>query len=61
MFGKDRLRDVIRANAQRSAAGISAAIQDAVRHHRGGAEQTDDLTLVVIKTTGGADATRGDD
>jgi serine phosphatase RsbU (regulator of sigma subunit) len=51
MFGKKRLRDVIRANAASSAARIGAAIRDAVDDHRGGADQTDDLTLVVVKFT----------
>jgi sigma-B regulation protein RsbU (phosphoserine phosphatase) len=49
MFGKDRLREVMRANAQRSADDISAAITTAVAAFRAGAAQEDDITLVVVK------------
>lgn len=49
MFGKDRLRDVIRQNANQPTAIITRAIHDAVRTFRGSMEQQDDITLVVIK------------
>ena len=48
-FGKDRLRQVVAASAERSAAEIHAAVVAAVHAFRGSAPQTDDITLVVIK------------
>ena len=51
MFGKERLRDVVRASAPRSASQISLAITDAVAAFRGDRAQDDDITLVVVKVT----------
>jgi sigma-B regulation protein RsbU (phosphoserine phosphatase) len=48
-FGKDRLRDVIRAAASRSAADIAGAIREGLAAFRGDAKQVDDVTFVVIK------------
>jgi sigma-B regulation protein RsbU (phosphoserine phosphatase) len=49
LFGKRRLRDIIRANADGSAKSIALTIVDAVEAFRGTSDQEDDLTLVVIK------------
>lgn len=49
MFGKDRLKDLIRRHAAEPAADIANAIQQAVRDHRGDRDQQDDITLVVVK------------
>ena len=49
MYGKDRLRQVIRANAERSAQEISAAIAQDHSLFRGEIAQEDDVTLVVVK------------
>ncbi len=49
MFGKDRLREVIRKNAAKSAGAIQDAILSAVNDFRGQAEQADDITISVIK------------
>lgn len=49
MFGKDRLRDVIRETHDRSAPEIARAIEDAVDAFRGAAAQKDDITFVVVK------------
>lgn len=49
MLGKDRLRDIIAGNATLSAQGIVNAITKAVTAHLNGAEQYDDVTLVVLK------------
>ena len=49
MFGKDRLRDILRANADRTAGEIRDAIARAVAEFRGEAPQADDITLVVIR------------
>jgi predicted ATPase/serine phosphatase RsbU (regulator of sigma subunit) len=49
MFGKQRLKDVIRRNAKFSAEGMRQAVVDAVTDFRGRAPQQDDVTLVVIK------------
>jgi sigma-B regulation protein RsbU (phosphoserine phosphatase) len=55
-FGKDRLKEIIRAFAGRSAAEISAAIQERLTSFRGDARQVDDVTYVVIKLTEGESA-----
>lgn len=49
MFGKDRIKKVIRRNAGLDAEGIRRAIFNAVENFRGKAPQEDDITLVVVK------------
>ena len=49
MFGKDRLREVISANADKPARYVYAAVVNAVNEFLGAAPQLDDVTLVVIK------------
>jgi serine phosphatase RsbU (regulator of sigma subunit) len=48
-FGMDRVRQLLRDNADRSAAEISEAIRDALARFRGPAGQDDDLTFVIVK------------
>lgn len=48
MYGKARLKDVIRRNGRKSARDILEAILDDWRGFRGQAPQQDDLTLVVV-------------
>lgn len=50
-FGKDRLRDVIRANAGRSAEEISAELRRQLVQFRGDAKAVDDVTFVILKMT----------
>ncbi len=49
MFGKERLRDIIRRHAAQSAEFIQTAVIDALRDFHDGSPQEDDITLVVIK------------
>ena len=49
MFGKDRLREVIRSSHAEPAAAIARAIEAAVDAFRGPTAQKDDITFVVIK------------
>lgn len=49
MFGKDRLRDVIRGLHAQPASEIAMAIEAAVDAFRGPTAQKDDITFVVIK------------
>ena len=49
MFGKDRLRDAIRAHHTRPAAEIAQAIERALDEFRGTAVQHDDVTFVAIR------------
>lgn len=49
MYGKDRLRDVIRSNSAGGAARVAAAIEDSLRHHLGDRPLQDDVTFVVVK------------
>ena len=49
MFGKDRIKEVIRRNAGLDAEGIRRAIFHAVENFRGKAPREDDVTLVVAK------------
>ncbi|SDB42516.1 sigma-B regulation protein RsbU (phosphoserine phosphatase) [Desulfonatronum thiosulfatophilum] len=50
-FGKERLREIIRGNAHRTAQEILTIITDAVISFRGDQVQEDDITLVVLKVT----------
>jgi serine phosphatase RsbU (regulator of sigma subunit) len=49
MFGRDRIKEIIRRYANLGAEGIRLAIIDAVAAFRGEAHQEDDITLVVLK------------
>jgi sigma-B regulation protein RsbU (phosphoserine phosphatase) len=49
MYGKDRLRDVLRRRAADSAEAIVAAVHQDVTDFQDGSSNDDDLTLVVIK------------
>jgi serine phosphatase RsbU (regulator of sigma subunit) len=49
MFGRDRLKKIIRQYANLGAEGIRLAVIDAVSAFRGEAHQEDDITLVVLK------------
>jgi sigma-B regulation protein RsbU (phosphoserine phosphatase) len=49
MFGKDGLREIIRAHASAPANGILGAITDALNRFRGGHACEDDITMVVVK------------
>jgi sigma-B regulation protein RsbU (phosphoserine phosphatase) len=48
-FGIERLKECIRANAQKNARGIKQGILDAVSEFRGSGPQQDDVTVVVIR------------
>ncbi|MGC1273106.1 MAG: SpoIIE family protein phosphatase [Planctomycetaceae bacterium] len=50
-YGKDRICNVIRANAARSAQEISNAVTSGLRQFRGTARQEDDITFVLVKFT----------
>jgi sigma-B regulation protein RsbU (phosphoserine phosphatase) len=52
MFGKNRLKAIIRQNASISVDGILNTIIQAVQNFRASAKQDDDITLVVIKVGG---------
>ena len=49
MFGKNRLKKIIRNNAQKSAKEIIDTVIDTLEHFRFPLETEDDITLVVIK------------
>ena len=49
MFGKDRLKMIIRGNSSMTAKEILALIDDTLRKFRGSAQLEDDVTMVVIK------------
>jgi serine phosphatase RsbU (regulator of sigma subunit) len=51
LFEMERYKDVVRANASRSAAEVLKAVMAAVVAFRRGAPQTDDITLIVAKST----------
>ena len=56
LFGRDRVREIVRSRAAEPAAVILQALVDAGEAFRGDAPQEDDLTLVVIKLEGQAPA-----
>jgi len=51
MFGKRRLKAIIRREANTSSEKILQSIKDALEEFRGERKQEDDITLVVIKVT----------
>jgi phosphoserine phosphatase RsbU/P len=53
MFGKQRLRDVIQANAAGTAEEIAHAIRTTLTKFRGEEKSTDDVTFVVLKAVTG--------
>ena len=52
MYGRERLKGLIRENAAYSSDGISSSIIDSIKTFRGSARQEDDITLLVIKWVG---------
>ena len=48
-FGEDRLIDLLKKNCNKKAGEILKVVTDAVSGFAGDAEQSDDLTLGVIK------------
>ncbi len=51
MFGKERLKTLIREHARSSSEEILTSILDSLKTFRGSAKQEDDVTLVVAKVT----------
>ena len=51
MFGKERLRAIIRRNRSATAKEITEAIAEALHVFRGSKQQEDDVTMVDIKAT----------
>ncbi len=52
MFGRERLKDLIRKNAAHTSDSISASIIDAIKAFQGSVKQEDDITLLVTKFSG---------
>ncbi len=52
MFGEEALEEVVRRSSHLPATGIKEAILDAVSSHTEGVDQSDDITLVVIRRQG---------
>jgi sigma-B regulation protein RsbU (phosphoserine phosphatase) len=52
MFGRSRLKDLIRSNYRFSADQILSSVIDALEDYREDTKQADDVTLVVIKING---------
>jgi len=52
MFGEEALQEVVRRHAHLPAVGIKEAILAAVAEHTEGVEQSDDITLVVVRRQG---------
>jgi sigma-B regulation protein RsbU (phosphoserine phosphatase) len=55
LFGKDRLRQLVRDHAAGPIDGLQAAIEQALMRHRGTRAQEDDITLVVLRATGSSE------
>lgn len=52
MFGKERLRQLIRTNASHSAGTILNTVYEELKSFTAGRKNEDDITLVIIKATG---------
>jgi len=48
-FGEDRLAALLAGHGHLPAAQLCSGILDAVRHHRGGRQDQDDVTVMVVK------------
>ncbi len=48
-YGEERLREVVRENSHRSARDIVEAVMEDVKKFTGTADQSDDITVVVVK------------
>jgi len=55
MFGKDRVYEILRTNAHRSARDIARALHDGVQAFCGDARQLDDITFVVARRVEASD------
>ena len=51
-FGKKRLKSAVAQAARLDCAGMHDAVQEALKAFTGGAEQSDDITLVVAEYNG---------
>jgi len=49
MFGRERLKDLIRKNAAQSSDDISGFIINSIKTFQGSVKQEDDITLLVTK------------
>ena len=52
MFGRKKLKDLVRKNAEYSSDAISAAIINSIKTFQGSAKQEDDITLLIVKFVG---------
>lgn len=52
MFGKERLRELIRSNSNKSAGVILNMVYEELKHFTAGRKNEDDITLVIIKAEG---------
>ena len=55
LFGKQRLRETVRAHANESAETIGRAILDDLKAFRGSAPVLDDITFIIAKRTGASE------
>jgi len=49
LFGEERMEEIIKKNGDAAADGLTGALRDAVRDFAGGAEQSDDITVMALK------------
>lgn len=49
LFGTDRLREILAREHKRAAAGVIAAVMDAVRAFSGSATFNDDISMLLLK------------
>lgn len=54
LFGKERMREIVRTNADRPAKEIGDAILEALKTFRGAAPVLDDITFIIAKADGPA-------
>lgn len=52
LFGRDRLKDLVRTGAGGGASGLLEHLHSELEDFRAGAERSDDVTLVIIEATG---------
>jgi serine phosphatase RsbU (regulator of sigma subunit) len=53
LFGMDRTLDVVTRSAP-SAEGVLDAVNEAIQQHAGGREQSDDITMLMLRRSSAA-------
>jgi len=51
-YGEDRLERLVCSHREKPPAGLLEAISEDLRRHAGGASQSDDITMMILRVAG---------